>query len=557
MNLCALKNWGNPVSHHKSVFPSSMITDIFASLCCCHIYSFTGCLPSSEEWGLLRVTSGGELGSLERVGEKMAYMSSTISLLDVRAMRAEQEAREAKKRETRAQQQFEMAHQLAEEARQQDRRQIDVAREREETLQQLTQKAQQQAEKAIREAEESQQQADQVLEREVQLQEKVHNAERRAQQLIQEAEQRENVALQREEVARQQSEEREARLQRQIHEARQQTEEALQQSQVARQQREDALQLSEEAQQQRQEALQQSEEARQQAEEEAREREERLQEKVCRAEQRAQLTEQRAAEEEPFWAVGWEEIELQEGEELGRGGWAVVMLAKFRGARVAAKCLHGVIASDYNRELFVREMNFASRIRHPNLVQFIGGTLYGELVILTELMLTSVRALMEERARDNLVLLPVEITSISLNVACALNYLHLIKPDPIIHRDISSANVLLEPAPGNCWRAKVSDYGSVNFLRQLRTIAPGNPAYAAPEAKTPSQQSAKMDIFSFGVLLLEMASCRFPDPSTRERHIGCVHQPGLVAVIRQCMLEDRGRRPSAGELLAQIELWHW
>ena len=285
------------------------------------------------------------------------------------------------------------------------------------------------------------------------------------------------------------------------------------------------------------------------------EREEQLQEEVRSAERRAQLAEQRAAEEEPFWAVGREEIELQEGEEFGRGWWAVVKVANFRGARVAAKCLHGVIASDYNRELFVREMNFASRIRHPNLLQFIGATLHGELVILKELMPTSVQALMEERARDARSLSPAEVTSISLDVARALNYLHLVKPDPIIHRDVSSANVLLEPAVDNCWSAKVSDYGSVNFLRQLTTIAPGNPVYAAPEASTPSQQSAKIDIFSFGVLLLEMASCRFLDPSACERHIGCVRQPGLVAVIRQYTSEDRDRRPSAGELLAQIEQW--
>ena len=316
-----------------------------------------------------------------------------------------------------------------------------------------------------------------------------------------------------------------------------------------------AQQLTQEARQQVEEARQQAEVARLQAEE-AREREERLQEEVHRAEQRAQLAEQRAAEEEPFWAVGREEIELQEGEELGRGGWAVVKVANFRGARVAAKCLYGEIASDYNRELFVREMNFASRVRHPNLLQFIGATLHGELVILTELMPTNVRALIKERAIDDQVLSPAEVTSISQDVARALNYLHLVKPDPIIHRDISSANVLLESAPGNGWRAKVSDYGSVNFLRRLTTIGPGNPFYAAPEANTPSQQSSKMNIFSFGVLLLEMASCRFPDPNTRERHIGSVRQPGLVAVIRQCLSQDRARRPSAGELLAQISQWH-
>ena len=470
----------------------------------------TGCLPSSEEWGLLRVAKGGELGSLERVGEKMANMSSKMSLLDIRATdervaTAEMEAREAREGEARSRQQIQEARQQAQEDRhhaEEDRQQAEVARQR--------------AEEEAREAKEGEATA--------QLQ--IHDARRLAEEAWQQSEE---------------ARKGEARAQQQAEEARQQVE-------AARQQVEEALQQSEAS-------RQQAEADQQQAEEEGRRREERLQEEVHRAEQRVQLAEQRAAEEEPFWVVGREEIELQEGEELGRGGWGVVWVAKFRGARVAAKCLHGLIASDYYRELFVREMNFASRVRHPNLLQFIGATLHGELVILTELMPTSVRALMEERARDANNLSPAEITSISLDIARALSYLHLFKPDPIVHRDISSANVLLEPAPGNGWRAKVSDYGSVNFLNRVKTEAPGNAVYAAPEANTPSQQSAKMDIFSFGVLLLEMASCRFPDPNTRDRHIGFVRQPGLVAVIRQCMSEDWARRPSAGELLAQIEQW--
>ena len=410
---------------------------------------------------------GGELGSLERVGEKVAAMNSRISLLDIRAMeervtKAERESGEAREGEARAKQQTREAEHRAAELERHLQQHVEETKER--------------------------------AEREIQT-----NAE----------------------------------------EAQKQAAEVQQQAEAARQQAE--------------EARHQADEARQEIRE-ARAREEQLQEAVHRAEQRAREAEQRAVEE-PFWAVGMEEIELQEGEELGRGGWAVVRVAKFRGARVAAKCLHGVIASSYNRELFVREMNFASRIRHPNLLQFIGASLQGEPVILSELMPTSVRTLMEERANDDHSLSPAEVTCISLDVARALNYLHLFKPDPIIHRDISSANVLLEPAPGSGWRAKVSDYGSVNFLRQLTTVAPGNPVYAAPEANTPSQQSAKMDIFSFGVLLLEMASCRFPDPSARECHIGCVRQPELVEVIRQCTSEDRGTRPSAGKLLALIERW--
>ena len=93
----------------------------------------------------------------------------------------------------------------------------------------------------------------------------------------------------------------------------------------------------------------------------------------------------------------------------------------------------------------------------------------------------------------------------------------------------------------------------MNFLRSLATAGPGSPAYAAPEANTPGLQSAKMDIFSFGVLLLEMVTCEFPDPAIRERHIGLVQQPRLVTLIRQCTAGDRNIRPSASVLLAQID----
>lgn len=93
-----------------------------------------------------------------------------------------------------------------------------------------------------------------------------------------------------------------------------------------------------------------------------------------------------------------------------------------------------------------------------------------------------------------------------LDVARALNYLHQMQPHPIIHRDISSGNVLLDPLPDHGWKVKVSDYGSVNMFIHLQMSGPGNPVYAcaAPEANIPGLQTPKMDIFSFGVLLVEM-----------------------------------------------------
>ena len=226
------------------------------------------------------------------------------------------------------------------------------------------------------------------------------------------------------------------------------------------------------------------------------------------AENRQRGMEQRLVESEgklqrleTQWVVERREIQLTD-QELGRGAWATVSVAMFRGARVAAKCVHNQIVSQHNIQLFKREMDMAARIRHPNLLLFIGATLEGEMVILTELMPTSLRRELQREYQMS----PRLTISISLDVARALNYLHLMRPHTLIHRDISSANVLLEPLPNSRWRAKVSDYGTVNLQENLATVGPGSPCYAAPEANDPTHQSPKMDIFSFGALLMEMLS---------------------------------------------------
>jgi hypothetical protein len=251
------------------------------------------------------------------------------------------------------------------------------------------------------------------------------------------------------------------------------------------------------------------------------------------------------------WVLQRNEIEITE-EEIGRGGWAAVKVANFRGTRVAAKCFYQeILVSQYNRQLFNREMNMAAHLRHPNLVQFIGASLEAEPIILTEIMTTSLRAVLESGPIHESVMI-----SVNLDVVRALNYLHLMKPHPIIHRDISSANVLLDPLPGNQWKAKVSDYGSVNILQQLQTVGPGSPVYAAPEASTPALQSPKMDIFSFGVLLVEMLTDQFPEVDNRQHLVALIDHNGFNRIVRQCLNEDRDQRPSAGELITAITDLH-
>ena len=268
-----------------------------------------------------------------------------------------------------------------------------------------------------------------------------------------------------------------------------------------------------------------------------------------RAERRAREAETRvrdAQDDQQHWLVKKDEVQLT-GQEVGRGAWAAVKIAHFRGLRVAAKCLHDTIITAYNCRLFMREMSIAAHVRHPNLVQFIGATLEGNPMILLELMPTSLRAQMGHG--------PLSYTqskSICQDVARALNYLHLMKPKEIIHRDISSANVLLEPSGADTWKAKLSDYGSANFLQLINTVAPGGPAYAAPESLTPELQSPKMDVFSYGVLLMEIFVAEFPDPATRKDMVERIQHPLIAGLVQQCLERKAEGRPHMSYILQQL-----
>ena len=269
--------------------------------------------------------------------------------------------------------------------------------------------------------------------------------------------------------------------------------------------------------------------------------------------ERAQVLQQQVDELEArlraadFWVVQSDDVHLTD-EEIGRGGWAVVKVAHFRGLRVAAKCLHEDLVYPYHRNIFQREMSFAAKLRHPNLLQFIGATVEPAMIILTEVMPTSLRALVNRTRLTN-----KQIVSIALDVARTLNYLHLMRPHPILHRDLSSTNVLLEPTPEDGWRAKVSDYGTANFSQYLRTENPGSPVYSAPEARNPDLQSAKMDIYSFGVLLIEMCTSEFPVPEMRPRLIPTIAHAQLVALIRSCLAPDRHQRPRCSVIIERLD----
>ena len=182
-----------------------------------------------------------------------------------------------------------------------------------------------------------------------------------------------------------------------------------------------------------------------------------------------QILRDNQAQRSPDWVIPRNQIQLTT-KSLGRGAWGEVVQGRFCGCVVAVKTIHDLILSPHNRRLFEREMDIASRCRHPYLLQFVGATNDDH----TPLFL-------EERSVSQ-----TEIPVIALDVARGLNYLHQKRPIPILHRDISTANVLLW-RHGTQWGAKLSDYGTANFKKQIMTAVPGALIYRAPEAHVTNQ----------------------------------------------------------------------
>ena len=254
--------------------------------------------------------------------------------------------------------------------------------------------------------------------------------------------------------------------------------------------------------------------------------------------------------------------------ELGRGGWAEVTIGNFRRKTVAIKRLYKVLIeqkeqNEHYLDLLHREINTMSQLRHPNLLQFIGAVLdhpSGNPMIITEVMDTSLRKAYESKELTPDPSCRPVILSIMRDVAVGLNYLHCL-PDPIIHRDISSANVLLESKGPRKWKTKISDFGSANFARAAVTAAPGAAIYSAPESivtlyRKEKDQTTKMDSYSYGVLLCEVIMCQFP--SDGKIFDGLLQQvktssSKLYELIVSCISEEPEKRPTISHVIEQLD----
>ena len=256
---------------------------------------------------------------------------------------------------------------------------------------------------------------------------------------------------------------------------------------------------------------------------------------------RSQLSWSKMAETTEFV---YHDIQLFKSECLGSGSYGGVCKAKCDGLPCAAKIMHPTLfdrqdpgTSSYISK-FQEECRLLSLARHPNVVQYLA-TYYDPdtqlPVLLMEICDESLTTFLERSPGPLSYHIQINICQ---DIAQALVYLH---SKGLIHRHVTGNNVLMIAGT----RAKITDFGmsrlaTVNPRMTALTLCPGNVLYMSPEALDEAKSyTAKLDIFSFGVIVIQILTRKFPNPSDRFR---ALHDSSTEEEVRVVVPENERRK---------------
>ncbi|KAH7439599.1 hypothetical protein KP509_04G068100 [Ceratopteris richardii] len=261
------------------------------------------------------------------------------------------------------------------------------------------------------------------------------------------------------------------------------------------------------------------------------------------------------------WEIPWEDLVI--GERIGLGSNGEVYHADWNGTEVAVKKFLDQDITGDALEVFRSEVQLMTRMRHPNVVLFMGAvTRAPNMSIVTEFLPRG--SLYRLIHRSNTQLDERRRMRMALDVARGMNYLHNCTP-VIVHRDLKSPNLLVDKN----WVVKVCDFGLSRmkhntFLSSKSTA--GTPEWMAPEVLRNEPSNEKCDVYSFGVILWELATLQQPwagmNPMQVVGAIGFQQRmldipdeldPDLVRIIKQCWQSDPAVRPSFTEIMAALK----
>lgn len=205
-----------------------------------------------------------------------------------------------------------------------------------------------------------------------------------------------------------------------------------------------------------------------------------------------------------LWEIHVKDVAVKK--RLSVGGFAEVFLAQYHGTAVAIKRFFAD-QDEYAKEQFQTEVALLARLRHPNLILFMGYTVHPYLSIMSEYMGRGSLFDVLRRQKGK----PLDIDKqrvVALSVARGMAYLHS-RSSPILHMDLKSPNILVDER----WRVKITDFGLSRVRKRTYITSAGGegtPEWMAPEVLRNEPFDEKADVYSYGVVLWETCTGLLP-----------------------------------------------
>ncbi|XP_076904193.1 serine/threonine-protein kinase STY46-like [Bidens hawaiensis] len=244
---------------------------------------------------------------------------------------------------------------------------------------------------------------------------------------------------------------------------------------------------------------------------------------------------------------------------IGGGSYSDLYKGTFCTQDVAIKALKDEYLCENVQREFAQEVYIMRKIRHKNIVQFIGAcTKPPNLCIVTEFMAggSLYDFLHNQRGHVD----APTIIKIAIHIAKGMSYLH---ENNIIHRDLKSANLLMDENG----IVKVSDFGVARVQNKsgVMTAETGTYRWMAPEVIEHRPYSHKADVFSFGIVVWELLTKKLPyaNLTPLQAAIGVVQKglrpiipknthPGIVGLLERCWQQDPSSRPEFSEIITAL-----